>query len=90
MVLGLFRPADQQSPVAVQPGVTALDHPAAGLEVGIALLGVDLLAAGSQVQGQVALGGDLTGPGVVVALVETEPLRFLGGRFRSFDRDRVQ
>ena len=55
MVLVFLGPADEDSPVAVQPRVARLDDPAAGLPVGVALLEVDLLAATADVRGEVAL-----------------------------------
>jgi len=36
MVLGLLRPADEECVAAVEPGVGALDDPAAGAEAGLA------------------------------------------------------
>jgi len=49
VVLLLLGPADENPAVAVEPGVTCLDDPAARSPVGVALLEVDLLAASADV-----------------------------------------
>ena len=54
VVLVLLGPADEDPAVAVQPRVAGLDDPAAGPPVGVALLEVDLLAAGTNVCGEAA------------------------------------
>jgi len=54
VVLVLLGPADEDPAVAVQPRVAGLDDPAAGAPVGVALLEVDLLAAGTNMRGEVA------------------------------------
>ena len=90
VVLVFLRPADQQGTVAVEPGVAGLDHPAAGAPVGVAGLELDLLAARADVRREPALVGELAGAVVVVAAVETEPLRLLGRRLRALDRERVE
>jgi len=53
VVLVLLRPADQERPVAVQPGVAGLDDPATGAPAGGAQLGLDLANTGYS--GQVTL-----------------------------------
>ncbi len=87
VVLGLLRPTDEQAAVAVQPGVRALDDPAPSAPARLSRLCLDLLAAGSEVQGEAVLGGDLADLGEVIALVEAEPLWALRGRLRASDRD---
>jgi hypothetical protein len=78
MVLGFLRPADQQRPVSVQPGVAGLDDPASGAPAGIGSFEFGLVAAAAQVQA-VASGRDkLADPGVGVAAIEAQALRVLG------------
>jgi hypothetical protein len=55
VVLGLLGPANQQSTVAVEPGVTRFDHPAVRLPVGVTGLKIDLLAAASDVRCEVVV-----------------------------------
>ncbi len=59
----------------MQPGVGALDDPAAGTEAGLTLERLRLLAAGADVGGKAKLARELMHLGVVVAAVEAEPLR---------------
>lgn len=87
VVLGALLPAHEQAPEAVEPGVGALDHPTPGAVAGLVPDGVGLLAAGAKVQGEAELGGEGAGLGVVVALVDAEPLRRLVGRLRTLDDD---
>ena len=90
MVLVFLRPADQERPVAVEPGVAGLDDPAAGAPAGGADLVGGLLAAGADVRRQLVVSDELADLGVVVGLVEAEALGSLGRRLGSFDRDRVE
>ena len=87
--VGAFLPADEDAAEAVEPGVGALDHPAAGAEAGLAFERLCLLAARADVGGEAELGGELVHLGKVVALVEAEPLRLFGGRLGPLDRDRL-
>jgi GDSL-like Lipase/Acylhydrolase family len=73
--VGPLLPANEDAAEAMQPGVGALDHPAAGAEAGLAFERLRLLAAGANVGGEAELGRELTHLGVVVAAVEAEPLR---------------
>lgn len=88
VVLGLLRPAHEQPAVAVKPRVRALDDPAPRPPVRVAPLRLDLLAARAHVRGEAELGHELAHAGVVVALVEAEPLRGRLARLRPLDRDR--
>ena len=90
VVLVLLRPADQDPAVAVEPAVARLDDPASGAPAGGADLVSDLLAAGSDVRGELVVVGELADVGVVVGPVEAQALRGFRGRPRALDRDRVQ
>ena len=68
----------------------ALDHPATGALAGLSLELLGLLATGADVAGEAELSGELVHLGVVIALVQTEPLRLLGRRLRPLDRDRFE
>ena len=68
----------------------AFDDPAAGAEAGLALERLRLLAAGADVGGEAELGAELVDLGIVVALVQAEPLRPLRPRLRPGDRDRLE
>ena len=90
-VVGVFlRPADQQRPVAVEPGVAGLDDPAAGAPTRGVQLQLDLFAARADMRRVAALGDELADRLVVVAAVETQPLRLFGCRLGPLDRDRVE
>lgn len=88
MVLGLLRPADQQTAIAVEPRVGALHDPAAGAVVGLASDCLGLLAARADVSREAELLDQLAHDRVVVALVETERLRSTPGWLGPRDRDR--
>jgi len=51
---------------------------------------VDFLAAGANVRRQLVAGDQVADFGVVVGLVQADPLRLLRGRFGTLDRNRVQ
>jgi hypothetical protein len=68
--------------------VAGLDDPAAGTPVGVVGLQRDLLAAGADVRLEALADGELADVVVVVATVETEPLRVVLVRDRPPDRDR--
>ncbi len=87
--VGPFLPADEDAAEAVEPGLGSLDDPAAGAEAGLALERLRLLAAGADVGGEAELDGELVHLGVVVALVQAEPLRVLGRGLGPLDRDRL-
>ncbi len=89
MVLGFLRPADQDRPVAIEPGVRALDDPAAGAGAGFASECLLLLAAGADVRGEAELAGERVDLAVLVGAVEAEPLRTSPGRLGTLDRDRL-
>lgn len=89
MVLGLLRPADQEPPEAVEPGVCALDDPAAGAPARIAPLELGLLASLADVGPEAVLGRELVDLGVVVALVEAEAVG-LRARLRALDQDALE
>src|SRR6266516_3680111 len=84
-----FLPADEDAAEAIQPGVGALDDPAAGAEAGLALDRLGLFAAGADVGGEAELGHELAYLVVVVAAVEAEALRPRRCRLGPFDRDRL-
>ena len=88
--VGAFLPAGEDAAEAVEPGVGALDDPAAGAEAGLAFDCLRLLAAAADVGGEAELVGELVYLGVVVAAVEAEPLRLLRCRRGSLDRDRLE
>lgn len=50
--VGAFLPADEDAAEAVEPGVGAFDHPAAGTEAGVAPELLLFLAAGTDVTGE--------------------------------------
>ncbi len=88
--VGALLPANEDAAEAMQPGVRALDHPAPGAEAGLSLELLGLLATGSDVVGESELAGELAHLGVVVAAVEAESLRALGGGRGPLDRDRLE
>ena len=90
MVLVLLAPADEDAAVSVQPGVGRLHDPASGAPAGGAGLEVDLFAAAADVRGESVLADELARVGVVVGGVEADPLRRVGGRLGTLDRDRVE
>jgi hypothetical protein len=75
VVAWFLRPADQEAAEAVEPGVGALDHPAAGAVAGLALEQRLLLAAGADVAAEAEFGEQVVHLGVVVALVQAEGVR---------------
>jgi hypothetical protein len=90
MVFLLFRPADQEGAVAVEPGVAGLDDPAARAPAGGATLELDLFAAAAHVRREAALADQRAHALVVVAAIEAEALWPLLARRRPLDRDRVE
>lgn len=90
VVLRFLRPADQEGAVAVEPGVTGLDDPAAGLPSRRGPFELDLLTAAAEVGCVAATLREFVDPRVAVAAVEAEALRLLGGRLGPQDRDRVE
>ena len=88
--VGAFLPAGEDAAEAVEPGVGAFDDPATSAEAGLALDRLRLFAASADVGGEGELGGQLVHLGVVVALVEAQPLRLLRGRLGPRDRDAVE
>ena len=90
MVLVFLRPADQERPVAVQPGVAGFNDPAAGAPARREDLELDFLAAGADVWGEAAPDDELAHGLVVVTTVEAQTLRLLGRRAGPLDRDRVE
>ena len=86
MVFELLAPAGEEAAEAVEPGVGAFDHPAAGAEPSVAFELFLLFAARADVAGERELDQQLVDGGVVVALVEAEPLLARIG-VRPFDQD---
>jgi hypothetical protein len=87
--VGAFLPAGEDAAEAIQPGVGALDDPAAGAEAGLAFDRVCLFASAADVGGECELRAEVAHLVVVVAAVEAESLRRLGCRRRPLDRDRL-
>ena len=85
-----FLPAGEDAAEAVEPGVGALDDPAAGAEAGLAFDRLRLFAAAADVGGEGELRRELADLPVVVGGIEAQPLRLLGGRCRPRDRDRLE
>lgn len=86
MVLVLLGPANEDRPVSVEPGVAGLDDPAPRPPVGVVLLEVDLLAAGTDVWCEFTVLEQLTDNREVVGLVEADALRALLGGLGTLDR----
>lgn len=74
MVVGFLRPADQQPAETIEPGVGSFDYPAARAEASGGFELFLFLAAGADVRGEPVLAGQREDLGVVVALVEADPL----------------
>jgi hypothetical protein len=85
--VGAFLPAGEDAAEAIQPGVGALDDPAAGAEAGLAFDRLRFFAAAADVGGERELRRELVHLRVVVALVEAESLRPLRSRLGPLDRD---
>ena len=90
VVLVLLAPANEEAAVSVHPGVACFDDPPPGAPAGRVGLELDLLTAGANVRRQPVDSGELAGAVVVVAAVQAQPLRPLGGRLGPLDRDRVE
>lgn len=87
--VGAFLPADEDAAEAIQPGVSALDDPAAGAKAGLAFECLRFVAAAADVGGEAELGNELAYLVVVVAAVEAQPLRLLPCWLGTLDRDRL-
>ena len=87
--VGAFLPAGEDAAEAIEPGVGALDHPAACTEAGFAFDRLRLLAAAADVGGEAELLREVADFVVVVAAIEAQSLRPLAGRRRSLDRNRL-
>jgi hypothetical protein len=90
VVVGFLRPADQERPVAVEPGVAGLDDPATCPPAGSEDLELELVAATADVRRQAAAADQLVHPRIVVAAVKAEPLRQLRARLGALERDGVE
>jgi hypothetical protein len=77
VALWLLRPADQECAVAVEPGVTRLDDPAAGAPSRCGPFELELLGTATDVGHVTASGREVADPRVGVAAVETEAVRIL-------------
>lgn len=88
--VGAFLPAGEDASEAIQPGVSALDDPAAGAEAGLVLDRFRFFAATADVGGEAELPRELAHLVVVVAAVEAESLRPFAGRLGPSDRDRLE
>ena len=87
--VGAFLPADEDAAETIQPGVGALDDPAAGAGAGLVFDRLRLFATAADVGGESKLAGKLADLVVVVGGVEAQPLRPLPGRLGPFDGDRL-
>lgn len=74
MILVLLGPADEDSAVTVQPGVTCLGDPPAGLPVGVVSLLLDLFPASADVGLEALSEHQLVDVRVVVATIEAQAL----------------
>src|SRR3954449_3430731 len=90
VALGLLLPANEQSSEAVDPGMHALDYPAARLIVGMVGRCLTFFAAAPDMGGQVVVVGDLPGAVIVVALVQAQVQRLVSERLRTLDRHGVE
>lgn len=90
MVLVLLGPANQDRPVAVEPGAACLDDPATCSPIGVAPLEIDLLAAGTDVWCEFAGLEQVADDREVIGLVQAEALGVCLGRLGAVDRDRVE
>ena len=90
VVLGFLRPADQERPVAVEPGVAGLDDPAAGSPAGVRSFELEFVTTATDVRGVAAVGREVVDPGIGVAAVEAQTLRLLRRRLWPRDRNRVE
>ena len=88
--VGAFLPAGEDAAEAVEPGVGALDDPAAGAEAGLALDRLCLVDAAADVGGERELLGELADLLVVVGGVEAESLWSLRRRLGPLDRDALE
>ncbi len=87
--VGAFLPAGEDAAEAIQPGVGALDDPAAGSEASLVFECPCFLATTTDVGGEGKLGGELAYLVVVVAAVEAEAVWCLWGRLGPLDRNRL-
>jgi len=88
--VGAFLPASEDAAEAVEPGVGAFDDPAPRSEAGLELDRLRLFAASADVGGEGELRDELVYLGVVVALVQAQPLPLLRGRLGPRDRDALE
>lgn len=70
--------------------MAGFDDPAAGAPAGSAQFALDLFAAGADVRGELPFGDEVADARVVVAAVEAQALRLLGGGLGPLDRERVE
>jgi hypothetical protein len=75
--VGAFLPASEDAAEAIEPGVGALDDPAACAEAGLAFDRLRLVGAAADVGSEGELLGELADLLVVVGGVEAEALRDL-------------
>jgi len=90
VVVVVLRPADQECPVAVEPGVAGFDDPASGAPAGSTDLVGDLFAAGADVRRELVVADEVADFGVVVGPVKAEALRRFRRWLGALDRDRVE
>jgi hypothetical protein len=90
VVLVLFRPADQERPVSVEPGVTGLHDPTAGAPARNVKLELDLLATSADVRRELARSDKVAHDLEVEGAVQAQPLRPAFAWLGPLDRDRVE
>src|SRR5919108_3116851 len=82
-----FVPTDQHTPEAIHPAVCALHHPPPCPQPGFLLQGLGLFPAPSDMGGASKRGEQRTDFLIVIAFVQTHPLRRVWGRLRPLDGD---
>src|SRR6266487_1579092 len=87
VILWLFIPANKQPTKAIHPRMRPFHHPAACFEPRLPLDRPGFFPTWANVGRKAKFAQDVTHLLVVVALVETHPLRLLLGRLRTLDYD---
>src|SRR5260370_17019341 len=83
VILRLFVPPNEQAAKAVHPGMAAFHDPTACFEARLPLDGLGLFSAWANVGGQAECTQDVAHLIIVVALVQTHPLRMLFAWLRT-------
>jgi len=80
IIVHLFVPANQDAPKAIHPTMRALYDPPSGFEARPAFEGLRFFPAGADVGRKAKLSQRVPHLRIVVALVQTHPLRMVFGR----------